>query len=153
MWMSPAENRGWHLHLYIPHQWETRVAQDRFLSHPATIHQPLKMLLTHSHINYWCRKPSTPSPVTSSFLSAEQKGSFPLKTTNKNIYINVQAQFAEFILYRDKKTPTHQKPLTPFRASIFKRAKPTGPQRQTLQFWEKKKHVWNLKKKKFCHHI
>lgn len=26
---------GWHLQLYIPHQWGTQVSQDRFLSHPA----------------------------------------------------------------------------------------------------------------------
>lgn len=67
---------------------------------------------------------------------------------NKNIYLNVQVQLADFILYRDEKTPTHQEPLTPFRAFIFKWAKPTGPQQQTLRFWEKQKHVWNLKKEK-----
>lgn len=36
MWMSACSERRWHLHLYVPRQWETQVAQDSFLSHPAT---------------------------------------------------------------------------------------------------------------------
>lgn len=40
--------------------------------------------------------------------------------TNKNTYFSVQMQSAEFILYRNKKTPIHQKPLIPLRVSIFK---------------------------------
>lgn len=35
------------------------------------IRQPLKMLLTHSHINYWCRKPSSLTPFIDSFIYTE----------------------------------------------------------------------------------
>lgn len=51
--------------------------------------------------------------------------------TNQNTYFHVQMQFAEFILYRDEKTPIHHKTLIPLRAFVFKAAKPTGPQQQT----------------------
>lgn len=45
-------------------------------------------------------------------MDAKQKGSLPLKMTNKDIYFNVWSPFVEFILYRDEKTPTHQKPCS-----------------------------------------
>lgn len=106
------------------------------------IHQLLKMLLTRSHINYWCRSVYPYLLFISGSVHFWMKREAFHEMTNKNNFISVSRCSLQNLFFIGIKRHPSIKALIPLRVSVFKWAKPASPQQQTLWFREKQNHVW-----------